>query len=70
MASLDIELSDEETGALTAPYTPRYDFQGVSDDAELAHPGDASRPSAAGEWEFTASAAWSWSNTAMRSRSI
>jgi 1-deoxyxylulose-5-phosphate synthase len=35
VASLDIELTDEEAAALTAPYTPRYDFQGVSDDAEL-----------------------------------
>ena len=35
VASLDIELTDDEAAALTAPYTPRYDFQGVSDDAEL-----------------------------------
>ena len=36
VASLDIELSDEEIArARTAPYTPRYDFQGISDDAEL-----------------------------------
>jgi 1-deoxyxylulose-5-phosphate synthase len=35
VTSLDIELTDEEAAALTAPYTPRYDFQGVSDDAEL-----------------------------------
>jgi aryl-alcohol dehydrogenase-like predicted oxidoreductase len=35
VASLDIELTDEEAAGLTAPYTPRYDFQGVSDDAEL-----------------------------------
>jgi hypothetical protein len=36
VASLDIELTDEEIAALEAPYTPRYDFQGISDDAELA----------------------------------
>jgi 1-deoxyxylulose-5-phosphate synthase len=36
VASLDIELTDDEATALEAPYTPRDDFQGVSDDAELA----------------------------------
>jgi 1-deoxyxylulose-5-phosphate synthase len=36
VASLDIELTDEEVAELEAPYTPRHDFQGVSDDAELA----------------------------------
>ena len=35
VASLDITLSDEEIFALEAPYTPRYDFQGISDDAEM-----------------------------------
>jgi aryl-alcohol dehydrogenase-like predicted oxidoreductase len=35
IASLDVELSDEEIRALEAPYTPRYDFQGISDDADL-----------------------------------
>jgi 1-deoxyxylulose-5-phosphate synthase len=35
IASLDIELSEGETRALEAPYTPRYDFQGISDDADL-----------------------------------
>jgi 1-deoxyxylulose-5-phosphate synthase len=35
VASLDIELSDEEIRALEAPYTPRHDFQGISDDADL-----------------------------------
>ena len=35
VASLDIDLSDHEIRALKAPYTPRYDFQGISDDAEL-----------------------------------
>ena len=34
-ASLDIELSDAEIRALEAPYTPRNDFQGISDDADL-----------------------------------
>ena len=33
--SLDIELNDDEIRALEAPYTPRYDFQGISDDNEL-----------------------------------
>jgi aryl-alcohol dehydrogenase-like predicted oxidoreductase len=36
VASLEIELTDEEVATLEAPYTPRYDFQGISDDAELA----------------------------------
>ncbi len=36
VASLDIELTDDEAAALEAPYTPRTDFQQVSDDAELA----------------------------------
>ena len=36
VASLDIELTDDEVSALEAPYTPRHDFQGISDDAELA----------------------------------
>ena len=36
VASLDIELTDDEAAALEAPYTPRADFQGISDDAELA----------------------------------
>jgi 1-deoxyxylulose-5-phosphate synthase len=36
VASLDIELTGEEVAELEAPYTPRHDFQGVSDDAELA----------------------------------
>jgi 1-deoxyxylulose-5-phosphate synthase len=35
VASLDFELSDEEAARLTTPYTPRYDIQGISDDAEL-----------------------------------
>jgi hypothetical protein len=36
IASLDLELTGEETARLEAHYTPRADFQGVSDDAELA----------------------------------
>lgn len=35
-AALDVEITDGEAAALEAPYTPRYDLQGVSDDAELA----------------------------------
>jgi aryl-alcohol dehydrogenase-like predicted oxidoreductase len=35
IASLDIELTDGELAALEGPYTPRYDFQGISDEAEL-----------------------------------
>lgn len=36
VASLDLELTAGEVAELEAPYTPRHDFQGVSDDAELA----------------------------------
>jgi aryl-alcohol dehydrogenase-like predicted oxidoreductase len=36
IASLEIELTDEEVQQLEAPYTPRNDFQGVSDEAQLA----------------------------------
>jgi aryl-alcohol dehydrogenase-like predicted oxidoreductase len=36
VASLDIELTEEEVGQLEAPYTPRYDIQGISDDREMA----------------------------------
>jgi len=35
VASLDILLSEEEVRALERPYSPRYDFQGISDDAQL-----------------------------------
>ena len=35
VASLDIELTDDEVRALEAPYTPRHDWQGVSDEAEM-----------------------------------
>ena len=36
VASLDLELTAGELAELERPYTPRYDFQGVSDDAEIA----------------------------------
>jgi hypothetical protein len=36
VASLEITLTDEDASRLEAPYTPRYEFQGISDDAELA----------------------------------
>lgn len=36
IAALSIALSDEEAMQLEAPYTPRRDFQGVSDPRELA----------------------------------
>jgi 1-deoxyxylulose-5-phosphate synthase len=36
VASLSIDLTDDEVAQLERPYTPRYDFQGVSDPAELA----------------------------------
>ena len=35
VTSLDIELTEEEIQQLEGPYTPRYDFQGISDDAQL-----------------------------------
>lgn len=35
LASLSIDLTDEETSSLEAPYTRRDDFQGVSDEAAL-----------------------------------
>ncbi|WP_328440302.1 aldo/keto reductase [Streptomyces sp. NBC_00444] len=35
VASLDIDLTDDEVRALEAPYTPRHDWQGVSDEAEM-----------------------------------
>lgn len=35
VASLKVELTDEEVAALERPYTPRYDFQGISDEAEM-----------------------------------
>jgi aryl-alcohol dehydrogenase-like predicted oxidoreductase len=36
IAALSIELSNDEAARLEAPYTPRYDLQGVSDPRELA----------------------------------
>ncbi|MFC5063767.1 aldo/keto reductase [Actinomycetospora atypica] len=35
VASLQVELTDDDVRALETPYTPRHDFQGVSDEAEL-----------------------------------
>lgn len=35
VASLTIELTEEEIAQLERRYSPRYDFQGMSDDAEL-----------------------------------
>ncbi len=36
LAALSIRLTDEEAALLEAPYTPRHDFQGISDDLEMA----------------------------------
>jgi aryl-alcohol dehydrogenase-like predicted oxidoreductase len=36
IAALSLTLSDDEAARLEAPYTPRCDFQGVSDPRELA----------------------------------
>ncbi|TDP98566.1 MULTISPECIES: aldo/keto reductase [unclassified Leifsonia] len=35
IASLNVELTEDEVTALIAPYTPRHDFQGVSDEATM-----------------------------------
>jgi aryl-alcohol dehydrogenase-like predicted oxidoreductase len=35
VASLDVVLTDDDVRALQAPYTPRYDWQGISDEAEM-----------------------------------
>jgi aryl-alcohol dehydrogenase-like predicted oxidoreductase len=35
VASLDIALTHDEIRTLEAPYTPRYDFQGIPNDTEL-----------------------------------
>ncbi|MBU2662824.1 aldo/keto reductase [Actinoplanes bogorensis] len=35
VASLEIELTTDELAQLERPYTPRHDFQGVSDEAEM-----------------------------------
>ena len=35
VASLDIDLTEDEIDLLERPYTPRYDFQGLSDEREI-----------------------------------
>jgi aryl-alcohol dehydrogenase-like predicted oxidoreductase len=35
IASLDVQLTDDDVLELTAPYTPRHDWQGVSDEATM-----------------------------------
>ncbi|MEV7968172.1 aldo/keto reductase [Sphaerisporangium sp. NPDC088356] len=35
IASLDINLTDDEARRLEMPYTPRHDFQGISDEREM-----------------------------------
>ncbi len=35
VASLDIHLTEDDVRTLEGPYTPRYDWQGISDEAEL-----------------------------------
>ena len=35
VASLEMELAPGELAALERPYTPRHDFQGISDEAEM-----------------------------------
>jgi aryl-alcohol dehydrogenase-like predicted oxidoreductase len=35
ITSLDVHLTDDEVQKLIAPYTPRYDWQGVSDEATM-----------------------------------
>jgi aryl-alcohol dehydrogenase-like predicted oxidoreductase len=35
IASLDVTLTDDDVKSLVEPYSPRYDWQGVSDEAEL-----------------------------------
>src|SRR5258708_31950019 len=35
VASLELTLTDDEVATLEAPYTPRHDFQGISNDADL-----------------------------------
>ncbi|MET7495322.1 aldo/keto reductase [Streptomyces sp900116325] len=35
VASLDLDITDEEAGRLEAPYTPRHDLQGISDEREM-----------------------------------
>ncbi len=41
VAGLSITLTDDEAGRLEAPYTPRLDYQGVSDPAMLARAAEA-----------------------------
>jgi len=35
VASLGVQLSEDDIRSLEAPYTPRYDWQGISDEAEM-----------------------------------
>ncbi|MET7308796.1 aldo/keto reductase [Streptomyces sp. NPDC005571] len=35
VASLDLDITDEEARRLETPYTPRYDLQGISDEREM-----------------------------------
>jgi aryl-alcohol dehydrogenase-like predicted oxidoreductase len=35
IASLDVELTDDDVRAVTTPYTPRDDWQGISDEAAM-----------------------------------
>ncbi|MFC6343364.1 aldo/keto reductase, partial [Nocardioides hankookensis] len=35
VASLDLTLTEDELIALESPYTPRHDWQGISDEREL-----------------------------------
>jgi hypothetical protein len=35
VASLDLDITDEEARRLETPYTPRYDLQGISDESEM-----------------------------------
>jgi aryl-alcohol dehydrogenase-like predicted oxidoreductase len=35
VASLDVELTNDDVRALETPYTPRHDWQGISDEAEM-----------------------------------
>jgi hypothetical protein len=35
IASVDVELTPDDVRELEAPYTRRYDWQGISDEAEL-----------------------------------
>lgn len=35
IASLEVQLTEDEIRSLESPYTPRYDWQGISDEAEL-----------------------------------